>query len=42
MEEYLNRVKTIVDNLRGKGIDLPRQVTITWVLNRLTRTMKAL
>jgi hypothetical protein len=28
IEEYLNRVKTLVDNLKGKGIDLPNQVVI--------------
>jgi hypothetical protein len=35
MEEYLNRVKTLADNLRGKNIELPRQVIIAWILNRL-------
>jgi hypothetical protein len=35
MEEYLNRVKTLVDDLKGKGIELPNQVVIAWVLNSL-------
>ena len=35
MEEYLNRVKTLVDDLKGKGIKLPNQVIIAQVLNSL-------
>jgi hypothetical protein len=35
IEEYLNRVKTLAGNLKGKNIELPRQVIIAWILNRL-------
>lgn len=35
MEEYLNKVKSLVDDLKGKGIELPNQVIIAWVLNSL-------
>lgn len=35
MEEYLNRVKSLVDDLKGKDIVLPNQVVIAWVLNSL-------
>ena len=36
MEEYLFKVKTLVDNLKGKEIHLPKQVVISWVLNSLS------
>ena len=36
MEEYLNKVKTLVNNLKGKEIILPNQVIIAWVLNSLS------
>ena len=35
MEEYLNKVKSLVDDLTGKDIILPNQVIIAWVLNSL-------
>jgi hypothetical protein len=35
MEEYLNKVKALVDDLKGKDIILPNQVIIAWVLNSL-------
>lgn len=35
MEEYLNKVKALVDDLKGKEILLPNQVIIAWVLNSL-------
>jgi len=36
MEEYLNKVKQLTDQLKAKGIELPSQVTVAWVLNNLT------
>lgn len=36
MEEYLNKVKQLTDQLKAKGIELPNQVIIAWVLNNLT------
>ena len=36
MEEYLNKVKQLTDQLRAKGIALPSQVIVAWVLNNLT------
>ena len=40
MEEYLNKVKQLTDQLKAKGIELPNQVIITWVLNNLTSPYK--
>jgi hypothetical protein len=36
MEEYLNKVKQLTDQLKAKGIELPNQVIVAWVLNNLT------
>jgi gag-polypeptide of LTR copia-type len=36
MEEYLNKVKQLTDQLKAKGIELPSQVIVAWVLNNLT------
>ena len=36
MEEYLYRVKTLADDLRGKNIILPNQVVTAWILNHLS------
>jgi hypothetical protein len=36
MEEYLNKVKQLTDQLNAKGIELPKQVIVAWVLNNLT------
>ena len=36
MEEYLFRVKALLDNLQTKEIILPNQVIVVWVLNSLT------
>ena len=36
MEEYLNKVKQLTDQLKAKGIKIPSQVIIAWVLNNLT------
>lgn len=36
MEEYLNKVKSLVDDLKSKDILLPNQVIIAWVLNSLS------
>ena len=36
MEEYLNHIKNLVDDLKGKDIILPNQVVIAWVLNSLS------
>ena len=35
MENYLNKVKSLVDDLRSKDIILPTQVITAWVLNSL-------
>ena len=35
MEEYLNKVKYLVNDLNTKQIELPKQVIIAWVLNSL-------
>ena len=40
MEEYLNKIKQLTDQLKVKGIELPNQVIITWVLNNLTSPYK--
>ena len=40
MEEYLNKVKQLTDQLKAKGIELPNQVIITWVLDNLTSLYK--
>ena len=36
IEEYLNKVKQLTDQLKAKGIELPNQVIVAWVLNNLT------
>ena len=36
MEEYLHKVKMLVDDLEGKSIKLPSQMVISWVLYHLT------
>lgn len=36
MEEYLHKVKTLVDDLRAKEIILPEKVVMAWILNHLT------
>ena len=36
MEEYLNKVKQLLDQLTAKKLALPKQVVIAWVLNSLT------
>jgi hypothetical protein len=36
MEEYLNKVKQLTNQLKAKGIKLPNQVIVAWVLNNLT------
>jgi gag-polypeptide of LTR copia-type len=40
MEEYLNKVKQLTDQLKAKGIELPNQVIVAWVLNNLTSPYK--
>lgn len=35
MENYLNKVKLLIDDLRSKEIILPNQVIIAWILNSL-------
>src|ERR1700679_2052540 len=35
MEEYLNKVKQFTNQLKAKGIELPNQVIVAWVLNNL-------
>ena len=40
MEEYLNKVKQLTDQLKAKGIKLPNQVIIAWVLDNLTSPYK--
>ena len=40
MEEYLNKVKQLTDQLKAKGIELPNQVIIAWVLDNLTSPYK--
>ena len=40
MEEYLNKVKQLTDQLKAKGIELPSQVIVAWVLNNLTSPYK--
>ena len=40
MEEYLNKVKQLTDQLKAKGIELPGQVIIAWVLNNITSPYK--
>ena len=42
IEEYLNRVKMLVDDLTSKGIILPKQVVIAWVLNSLSEEYESL
>lgn len=36
MEEYLFKVKALVDDLKSKNIILPKQVVMAWVLNSLS------
>ena len=36
MEEFLNKIKQLVDQLIAKGIELSKQVIIAWLLNSLT------
>jgi len=36
MEDYLNKVKYIIDNLRSKDIELPELVVMSFVINHLT------
>ena len=40
MEEYLNKVKQLTNQLKAKGIELPSQVIVAWVLNNLTSPYK--
>ena len=40
MEEYLNKVKQFTDQLKAKGIELPKQVIVAQVLNNLTNPYK--
>ena len=40
IEEYLNKVKQLIDQFKAKGIELPNQVIVTWVLNNLTSPYK--
>ena len=40
IEEYLNKVKQLTDQLKAKGIELPNQVIVAWVLNNLTSPYK--
>ena len=40
IEEYLNKVKQLTDQLKAKGIELPNQVIVAWVLNNLTSLYK--
>jgi len=40
MEEYLNKVKQLTDQLKAKGIALPIQVIVAWVLDNLTSPYK--
>lgn len=37
MEEYLFKVKALVDDLKSKDITLPKQVVMAWVLNSLSQ-----
>ena len=41
IEEYLNKVKYLVEDLASKGILLPDQVVIAWVLNSLGESYKS-
>jgi hypothetical protein len=36
MEEYLNKVKQLLDQLKAKNLELPKQVIIAWILNNLS------
>ena len=36
MKKYLNKVKQLTNQLKAKGIELPKQVIVAWVLNNLT------
>lgn len=36
MESYLNTIKRLYDQLKAKGIEIPKQVIIAWTLNNLT------
>ena len=40
IEEYLNKVKQFTNQLKAKGIELPKQVIIAQVLNNLTNPYK--
>jgi hypothetical protein len=35
IEEYLNKIKKLVDQLRSKNISLPKEIICSWVLNNL-------
>ena len=36
MEEYLNKVRQLTDQSKAKGMEMPSQVVVAWVLNNLT------
>jgi len=40
IEEYLNKVKQLTNRLKAKGIALPIQVIVAWVLDNLTSPYK--
>ena len=40
IEKYLNKVKQLTNQLKAKGIELPKQVIVAWVLNNLTNPYK--
>ena len=41
IEEYLNKIKELVDNLKSKEINLPDQVVISWVLYNLDNSYES-
>ena len=42
MESFLSKIKYLDDNLSSKGIQLPKQVVLAYVLNNITPAYKGL